>query len=188
MKPYPFDGDFPFEQLTGSPLVYISLGTISKNADFFRKCFEAFANQDGQYIVATGYQQDISELGQIPDNFIVRNFVPQFELLAKVDAFITHGGLGGLHNGLSCAVPMLIVPQQAEQALNAYQVQKHGAGIVLRMTPPFGKVTVEQLRTGLSTILASSDYKQNAKRLGDTLSAAGGAKRAADEILAFMKK
>lgn len=187
-EPYPYDDDFPFDKLTGSPLIYISLGTISKNPQFFKNCFKAFGNHEGQFILATGHQQDIAELGEIPDNFIVRNFVPQFELLPKMDAFIIHGGLGSLHGGLVSSVPMLIVPQQVEQALNGLQVEKNGAGIVLNPNPPYGKVTVEQLQTGLSKILSSSEYKQNAKRLGETLTSAGGSKRAADEILAFVKK
>jgi UDP:flavonoid glycosyltransferase YjiC (YdhE family) len=42
--PRPEAPAFPFDQLTGSPLIYISLGTLFTNhLSFFRACVEAFA-------------------------------------------------------------------------------------------------------------------------------------------------
>jgi UDP:flavonoid glycosyltransferase YjiC (YdhE family) len=47
---------------------------------------------------------------------------------------------------------------------------------------PVQNLSVVDLQNALNTILASAEYAQNSKRLGKTLKAAGGVKRAVDEI------
>jgi len=184
----PQDSDFPFEQLTGDKLVYISLGTLAHNPDFLKQCLTAFADCDAQFVLSAGKQTNIAGLGTLPDNFIVRNFVPQLEILERADAFITHGGLNSVHESLVYAVPMLVLPQQVEQGVVALEVEKHEAGIALATAPPYKTPSVESLREKLNTILASDKYKTNAAKLGQTLTTAGGYLRAADEIQKFLAK
>jgi MGT family glycosyltransferase len=94
--------DFPWHLLQdGRLLIYISLGTIYHNkADFYQMVFATFADHPGQFVLSAGRMTDIAALGPIPDNFIVHNFVPQLELLPRVDAFITHGGMNSINEGL----------------------------------------------------------------------------------------
>lgn len=189
MSSRPSNTDFPFEQLTKRPLVYISLGTINNmNVEFYRACFAAFGAHPGQFIMSIGKNTKIADLGEIPNNFIVRNFVPQLEILQRVDVFITHGGLNSTHEGFYYGVPLIVIPQQVEQAIVASQVVKYGAGISLGAKPPFGKVTANELQQALAKLLSNTEqYKTQAKILGDSLREAGGYARAADEIQAFMK-
>jgi UDP:flavonoid glycosyltransferase YjiC (YdhE family) len=56
---------------------------------------------------------------------------------------------------------------------------------LLGARPPYGRVTAEQLRAALDAVLGDATYSENARRIGETLRAAGGYKRAADEIEAF---
>jgi MGT family glycosyltransferase len=180
-------GDFPFEQLSRQPVIYISLGTINnQNTDFYRQCFEAFADHTGRVVLSVGKATAIESLGAIPDNFIVRNFVPQLQVLEHADLFITHGGLNSVHEGLMANVPLVVVPQQPEQGIVANQVVKHGAGVAL--TPPSSSVTAEALRAAAREVLNNSAYRENSGRLGESLRAAGGATRAAEEILTFTRR
>lgn len=188
IAPRTHDSEFPFDKLTGSPLVYISLGTIAQNPAFIRQCFELFGREKGQFILSAGKSTDIAALGKIPDNFLVFPFVPQLEILQKVDAFITHGGMNSISEGLVYGVPMVAVPQQMEQAIVALEIQKHGAGIAVGTKPPYGKVDSDELKAALEKILASPSYAENAKKLGANLVSAGGISRAADEIQAFGRK
>jgi MGT family glycosyltransferase len=180
--------DFPFDQLTGKPLIYISLGTINNdNAAFYRQCFAAFADHPGQFVLSVGKRVDLASLGTPPANFRVFPFVPQVELLPKVDLFVTHGGMNSVHEGLYYGVPLVVLPQQAEQSLVAAQVVRNGAGVALATKPPFGKVTVEELRSAVDHVLSKDAYRQAAVRLGESFKAAGGPQRAADEIMAFAR-
>ena len=183
------DSDFPFDKLRDDvQKVYISLGTIAKNNEFLRRCFTAFGDMKAQFILSAGKQTNLAELGDIPDNFIVRNFVPQLAILERVDAFITHGGMNSVHEGLLYGVPLVVVPQQPEQAMVASQVVNTGTGIGLQMQPPYGDVTAEQLRTALETVLANEEYAQHAKQVGDGFRQAGGAPRVVELIQQFAEK
>ena len=56
--------------------------------------------------------------------------------------------------------------------------------------PPYGRVTAGQLRAALDTVLSKTVlsktiYRDNARRIGETLRAAGGHMRAAGEIEAL---
>ncbi len=179
--------DFPYEQLTRHPAVYISLGTINnQNTAFYRQCFEAFHDFNGQVILSVGRRTDIAALGDVPENFIVRGFVPQLDVLQRSDIFITHGGMNSVHEGLYYGVPLVVIPQQVEQAVVARQVVRHGAGIALGDQPPYGQVSARQLRDAVNHIQSEREtYQAAAARLGDSFRASGGYIRAAEELIAF---
>ncbi len=183
----PATGDFPFEAITRKPVVYISLGTINNdNVDFYHQCFEAFGSYNAQFILSAGKRTAIQALGTIPTNFIVRNFVPQLDVLQRSDLFITHGGMNSVHEGLYYNVPLVVIPHQFEQSIVAQQVVKHGAGVALADKPPFGQVTAAELRAAVERVMgARAQYHAAAVLLGESLRAAGGYQRAADELIAF---
>lgn len=173
--------------LDDRPVVYISLGTINnQNVEFYRQCFEAFADYPAQFVMSVGKQTDIKSLGTIPANFIVRNFVAQLELLKRTTVYISHSGMNSVHESLFYGVPLILVPQQAEQLIVSMQIEKIGAGEVLGRKPPFGKTTAAELRAALEKVMANHGrYQEKARWLGDKLRAAGGVERAADEIIRF---
>ncbi len=176
----PQSSGFPFDQLDSRPLIYISLGTvINANRDFYVQCLHAFASPDYQVVMSVGNKIAIDSLGDIPQNFIVRPFVPQLEVLQRAHLFITHGGLNSVHEGLYYDVPLLLVPQQDEQRLTASRVQQLGVGINLAGI----SITASTLRDAARRILQASSFKAQAQYIGESLRSAGGYRRAADEIL-----
>jgi MGT family glycosyltransferase len=183
-------GDFPFDQLTRKPVIYISLGTINnREINFYRQCFEAFGEYAAQFILSAGQQTDIAALGDIPANFIVRQSVPQLEVLQHADLFITHGGMNSINESLYYGVPMVVIPQHMEQYLNALQVVDHKAGVMLGSPSAFGRVTVNELRTSVETLLNKSNrYHAAAQNIGATFKQAGGYLRAVEEIEAFCRE
>ncbi len=187
IAPRPASSDFPFEAITRSPVVYISLGTINnERPEFYRQCFAAFADYDAQFILSAGKKTDIPALGSIPANFIVKNFMPQLEILQRSDLFITHGGMNSVHEGLYYNVPLIVIPQQFEQSIVAQQVVKHSAGVALADKPPFGQVTAEQLRSAVEQVMkAREQYHKAAVVLGESLRTAGGYQRAADAYVKY---
>lgn len=181
------DGDFPWDQLGDGVKVYISLGTVNHLDDaFYQAVFTAFADYPAQFILAAGKQTDLTRLGMIPANFIVRPYVPQLAILPQVDAFITHGGMNSVHEGLYYGVPQLVVPHQFEQLLNGKRVVQSGAGLLLGGTQPYGRVTAPELRAALDKILGEAAYRHHAQRIGETLRAAGGYQQAVKEIEEYL--
>jgi len=87
-------GQFDFSKVDTGNLIYISLGNVFNQAvDFYKLCFAAFANTKYTVILSVGTQTQIEELGDIPKNLIVRNYVPQLEVLQHAKLFVTHGGM-----------------------------------------------------------------------------------------------
>jgi MGT family glycosyltransferase len=177
------DGTFPFEQLRDGPRVYLSLGTINHlNLDFYRRAFAAFADHPAQFILAAGRNTDLNRLGPAPDNFFVRDYVPQLEILQQVDAFVTHGGMNSVHEGLYYGVPQVVVPTHFEQLLNGKRVLQTGSGILLRDQQP----AAARLREAVDRLLNIPAYRENAGRVGATLRDAGGVHRAVAEIETYL--
>jgi MGT family glycosyltransferase len=173
--------DFPWDQLTGEPLLYISLGTTFHNApEFYAACFQAFAGCPWQVVLATGGQQ----LDGVPRNFIVRRFVPQLQILRRADLLITHGGMNSVNEGLYFGCPMIVVPQRGDQHLVGARIAELGAGLAI----PAPRVTPEWLRSAAERMLGDAAFRNAAKSLGQSLRNAGGPSRAADVILQYVRR
>lgn len=193
IEPRPPMPDFPLDQIVTAerPVIYISLGTVkNRNIEFYRACFEAFKAYPALFVMSVGEHVDSAALGSAPDNFLIRQRVPQLDVLQHVDLFITHGGMNSVHEGLYYGVPLVVVPQQAEQLIVARRVKAEGAGVLIEGKPG-DSISAETLRSAVENIAVKgidspdNPYRRAAVRIGETLKAAGGAKRAADEIQAF---
>lgn len=179
--------EFPFEALGEQPVVYISLGTVhSDHIAFYRTCFEAFARYPAQFILSAGKQTKIEELGPIPANFIVRPSVPQLAVLQRSDIFITHAGMNSVHEGLYYGVPLVLIPHQFEQLLNARCVAARGAGHSIDHYIRHKPITADTLRQALALVLSEPRYRAAAQELQRSLRATGGYQQAADELQAYI--
>ncbi|OPH62111.1 glycosyl transferase family 1 [Paenibacillus ferrarius] len=165
--------------------IYISLGTVFNQAiDFYKLCFEAFGNTDHAIVMSVGNRTQISDLGEIPKNFIVKNYVPQTDVLHFAKLFITHGGMNSTQEGLYYGVPLIVIPQSADQPIIAGQVANIGAGIKLQME----SLTANQLREASDHVLSSSSFKNAVANSRESLRKSGGYHQAVDEILEFTKQ
>ena len=78
--------------------MYISLGTLlSDNSKFYNKCINAFSNKEYFVVLSTGFDIDLNEFGDLPENFLIRQSVPQQKLLEHVELFITHAGMNSVN-------------------------------------------------------------------------------------------
>lgn len=173
--------DFPFDQLTGAPLVFVSLGTIfNERPDFYQACLTALGDLPVQVVLAVGDKIDQAALGVIPANFIVRSAVPQLEILQRAALFITHGGMNSTSEGLLYGVPLIVVPQHGDQFLVAGQVAALGAGVML----PAAQATADALKGLTRQVLSNPQFKAQAQVLSASFTASGSYERAVEEILA----
>jgi len=162
------------------PLVYISLGTIVNiNVAFYRHCFEAFGDTHKRVVLSAGADTDLGSLGALPENFLVRNYVPQLEILKRADLFITHGGMNSVSEGLWYGVPLVVIPQGSDQYLVANRVDALNAGIVLDRR----RITPETLRRAVDSVISDEKISANIKAIQESFREAGGFRRAADATL-----
>ncbi|MDA2299719.1 glycosyltransferase [Bacillus cereus] len=175
--------DVDFTSIEEKSPIYISLGTVFNEAiDFYKLCMKAFENSEHTIVMSIGSKTKISDLGEIPKNFIVKNYVPQTELLTYTKLFITHGGMNSAHEGLYNGVPLVVIPQSADQPVVAKQVESLGAGITLQMQG----LTADQLSESVEMVLNNPSFKEVALNLKKSFQKSGGYKEAVDEIFIFV--
>lgn len=172
------DADFPFEQLDGGPLVYVSMGTVLQSDSFFHVCIEALADLNCQVVMSVGKHADLRQFADAPGNFIIRSYVPQLELLEHTSVFVTHGGMNSTMEALFHDVPLLVVPHAADQPMVAARILDLECGTAIAKD----NVTSANLRTAVERLLQDPGYKQSAARIGETLRSSGGYRKAVDEI------
>ncbi|GIO34438.1 glycosyl transferase family 1 [Paenibacillus albilobatus] len=174
--------DFDFAAIRNKKPIYISLGTVLNQAmDFYKLCFEAFRNTDHTIVMSVGNKTAISDLGEIPANFIVKNYVPQTDVLQYAKLFITHGGMNSAHEGLYFGVPLIVIPLSADQPIIADQVAKIGAGTVLQMQ----SLTANQLHEAADHVLSLPSFKEAAGHISESFRKSGGYQQAVDDIFKF---
>ncbi|GAA3245921.1 macrolide family glycosyltransferase [Dactylosporangium siamense] len=165
------------------PLILVTLGTIyNQNPQFFRTCMDAVADLGGHVVIAVGDGVDLDALGTPPPNVELRRFVAQLHVLEHADLFITHAGMGSTMEALYHGVPMLAVPQMAEEQANADRIAEVGAGRVVATAG----LTAPALRAEIERMLADTAIRRRARELRDATRAAGGADAAADSVEAAL--
>jgi MGT family glycosyltransferase len=176
---------FPFERLDDRPLVLVSLGTVyGCRPDFLRRCMEELAHGPWQVVLATGGESNIWDSGDAaPPNIIVRPSVPQVDILRRAAAFVTHGGMNSVQEALYYGVPLVMVPQAADQFWISERAAELGAGLVLDAA----RLKPGDIRASVTRALSGLGYASAAARVAQSLHTAGGHTKAADEILDFME-
>lgn len=172
---------------TREKLIYISMGTVVNNSlRFYKKCISAFADTEYQVILSVGNSISngrllMENLGAVPENISVKNFVDQIAVLNKADVFLSHCGMNSVNESLYYQVPLVMYPQTTEQAGVAARVQQLGAGILLK------KETSDSIRRTIEQVLNTPSYYESALAISEGFKRCSGAKGAADQILTLCR-
>ncbi|WP_260636028.1 macrolide-inactivating glycosyltransferase [Streptomyces angustmyceticus] len=161
-------------------VLLVSLGSsFTKQPGFYRECIEAFGDLPGWHVVLqVGKHVTADDLGEVPGNVEVRDWVPQLAILKKADAFITHAGAGGSQEGLATATPMVAVPQAADQFGNADVLQ--GLGVARHV--PMEEADAATLRAAVLALVDDPEVRRRLAAIQREMASEGGTRRAADLI------
>ncbi len=159
----------PIEK-TAEKTVYISMGTVNQNREFYRNCIEAMGRTNWQVIISMGTNPE--RFDDLPDNVRLFESVDQMAVLEIADAFLTHCGMNSASEGLYFRVPLVLFPQTAEQEAVAKRTEELGAGV--RLTGISG----EEILDALETVLEDPRYRNSASIISDSFRKCGGAKEA----------
>jgi len=184
VKGRPNDAPFDWEKLNASttPKIFVSLGTllVDIRKAFFEKIIAAFADQPVTIVAAT--PPEIFE--EWPSNFIVSSFVPQSELMPHMDMVICHGGFNTVNDTFRNGLPMLITPIAYDHFHIAKLIEQAGCGISIR----YKRLRVEALRETVFELLENPKYRNAAKEVSNTFTAAGGNDKAVELLENFAVK
>jgi zeaxanthin glucosyltransferase len=172
--------DFPWERLTGEPLIYASLGTLVNGLeDLYKHILKAVEAVEGvQMVLSAGKNINPENLGPIPSNTIVVRSAPQLELLKRAALCITHAGLNTVLESLAHGVPMVAIPIGFDQPGIAARLAYHGTGEFIELD----ELTVEGLTGLIEKVLQGPTYRARANYFRKVISKTRGLELAADII------
>ena len=161
----------------GDKLVYLSMGTVNNDMlPLYKRCIKAFSNTDYQVVMSVGNLTPLEEFGKLPENISVFPYVDQIAVLRQADVFLSHCGMNSVNESLYFGVPLVMLPQTAEQGGVAERVSQLGAGIKLK------KTEAPSLLSAVNHVLSDNAYRQNAALIAEGFKRCSGAKGAADKI------
>ncbi len=154
-------------------LAYMGNGTISKSV-LVKVLTEAFSGSNFEVYIAGRGLQEVNE-----SNIHIGSHFDFSILLNSAVAFINHGGQNSMMDGLVYAVPQIICPGKVfERKYNAEIIEKNQAGIQLTEK----NFDAENIKKAITLFTGNQTYSENAKKLGDSLAALGGAATVINQI------
>ncbi len=170
---------FPWDRLTGEPLIYASMGTVQNGAEHvFQTIAEACANLGCQLVLSLGENVRLESVGPLARNCIAVAHAPQLDLLGRATLCVTHAGLNTALESLGAGVPMVAIPVTNDQPAVAARIAYTQTGIVV----PYRRLTPARLRRALQQVLGHDRYRKRAGDLRTAIQAANGLEKAADII------
>ncbi|WP_405758634.1 glycosyltransferase [Streptomyces sp. NBC_00073] len=170
---------FPWQRLDPERRrVLVSLGTLNQQAGgrFYATVLEAAERLSGDVQLVLAAPASLA--GPVPGNVLLRERVPQLELLPHLDAVVSHGGHNTVCEALAYGLPLVVAPIRDDQPIVARQVVEAGAGVRVR----FGRTRTEELCDALTAVLDDPGPRRAARRIQASFAAAGGAAAAADRL------
>src|ERR1700736_3151185 len=170
--------DFPWDKLTGEPIVYASMGSLQTgNADVFRAIAAAVSKHKNlQLVLSIGMVLHPEQIGPVPNNAIVVNNAPQLELLKKASVCITHAGFNTVLEALTQAVPQIAIPVTNDQPGVAARIAYKKTGTVTSLD----ELDPSLLSGHLDEVFNNPTYRDNSRSIQKAIAKRNGLSVAAD--------
>lgn len=123
--------------------VVLTLGTsVGNSSSVLSELADVIGESDVEMLVAGDLPASTSPVG-----VLAHGWLPLDTVLPGCAALVHHGGAGTLLTGLAHGVPQVVVPIQADHALNATAITRRGVGVESQSTDPV------DVRAALNTVL-----------------------------------
>lgn len=154
-------------ELDGSrPVVHVTQGTIDNHdlTRLIRPTIDGLASADVLVVVSTG-GRPVADVGAVPANVRVAEFLPYDKLLPLTDVYVTNGGFGGVQYALTYGVPMVVAGDTEDKPEVAARVAYSGVGINLRAGSP----TASAVASAVKRVLAEAGFRESSKTMADAV-------------------
>jgi UDP:flavonoid glycosyltransferase YjiC (YdhE family) len=159
--------------------VHLTLGTVfHDNRAVLRMALDGLRDLSVNVVVAAG--PGVEDLGPQPPHVLVAPYMPHALLLPRCRAVVSQGGAGVMFGALAHGLPQLVIPQGAEQFLNAEAGQRAGASLTLLPD----EVTATAVTAAVGRLLDDPTFAAAAKSVRAEIEQM----RTPDEILAELTR
>lgn len=150
------------DHLGDRPVVYVSLGTapLFNQPAKFAPLLAGLAGEEVEVVVTVSELNDPAAFGELPARVHVERWLPLAPLLRRCDAVVCHAGTGTTLAALTAGLPLVLVPQGADQFDNARACEAAGAARVLMP----GQVTAAAVGNSVRAVLLPDSSERAAAR------------------------
>lgn len=173
------DVAFPWERMTGAPVIYASMGTLQTGlTEVFRAILKATEREGYQVVLSVGPSTDPKSLATQRADTIVVQSAPQLELLKLAALCVTHAGMNTTLEALAQGVPLVAIPITNDQPGVAARILASGTGLFV----PVKELTAEKLTALVDEVLGDKRYRERARALQQEIASLDGLGMAAELI------
>lgn len=143
------------------PIVYVSFGS-SGDPKILELVLQGLANLPITVIAATAGRIDMPS---VPGNALVSDYLPGREATKIANLVICNGGSPSTYEAVVWGKPVISIPTNLDQCLNAANLSRQGLSETLRI----GTISADQIKSAASRVL----FRQSATEKSDHLSTIG---------------
>lgn len=154
---------------SGLPLAYLSFGSVTASmsmaSDVYTLAFEALRDLPLRVLFTVGKDLGAVDLGPVPDNVHVEQWVRQEDVFAESSVVISHGGSGTVFGALAAGLPQVVLPLFADQFANGRRLEDAGAGLCVEGRarehggrPRLSAADVSRIATSVVAVLNEPSY------------------------------
>ncbi|GAA3720207.1 glycosyltransferase [Streptomyces tremellae] len=162
--------------------VLVSFGTYFAEPRVLGPILAALSAADVDLRVTLGLTASADDYDIDRERVEFVGFTPLDQLLRGVDLVVTHGGAGTTLGTLARGLPLVVVPQGADQFLQAAGVAASGTGLAV---PP-DAATPESVARAAADVLAGPEYADAARKAADQIAGMPSPAEVADHLAAAL--
>lgn len=147
----------------------------SRLPGLFQAILDGLHDEPVNVILTIGRDQDPVQFGPQPDNVHIERYIPQSLLFPHCDLVITHAGFSTVAEALAHGLPLVPIPIDADQPLNAERCAALGVAEVIEQH----QRTPAAIRRAVRTVLADPSYRRNAEQVRHEIAQLPGPQHAA---------
>lgn len=161
--------------------VHLTLGTVFNDAPaVLRAAIFGLRDLPVNLVVTTGPGVDPARFAPQPPHVLMAAYLPHALLLPRCRLVVSQGGAGILFAALAHGLPQLVLPQGADQTMNADACREAGAGLTLAPA----EVTDGAVRAAAARLLAEPGFAAAARVVQTEIDAMPGA----DQVLEALSR
>jgi UDP:flavonoid glycosyltransferase YjiC (YdhE family) len=163
------------------PIIYVQHGRFFRQPGFWASLCDGLSIMNVCVVASVGRMD--GDIGEVPENFLVRQHIPQAQVLRHASAMISSANSTAVLGALTSGVPSVLIPAGGEQPDVAEKCKLAGVAQVLdSATNP----SAECLRASLLLVLGDKHMKERAIWIADAFARVDASSQAVPllEILA----
>jgi UDP:flavonoid glycosyltransferase YjiC (YdhE family) len=147
--------------------VHLTLGTVFATPSVLANALSGLRELPVNVVVTCGPGTDPAALGPQQPHVVVAPYLAHALLLPCCDLVVSQGGAGILLGAVAHGLPQLVLPQGADQFVNAEAIERAGAGSSILPDA----VTAESVRDAASRLLSDPGFAVRARTIRDEIAA-----------------